>query len=69
MDMVEFELKAMQKRNEELMMKIIIESKRLALEEKELPIEIKQSLTSFQSLVNHLLERSLRMFIFFYYKL
>ncbi len=60
MDMVDEELEAMRKRNEEKMLKIAIEADRKKAEEKSLPQETIQSLKSFQSLVNMLYERSVR---------
>lgn len=64
MDMVEDEIKAMKKRNEERALNIIIESERKLAEEKELPVDIALSLKNFQKLVNMILERAARRFVF-----
>ena len=60
MDMVEDELRAMKKRNEERALNIIIESERKLAEEKELPVDIALSLKNFQRLINMILERAAR---------
>lgn len=59
--MVEQEIDNMKKRNEERQKTIIIEAERKALEEKEIPPEIADSLRRFQGLVNSRFERSLRL--------
>jgi len=60
MDMVEDEIRAMKKRNEERALNIVIESERKLAEEKELPLDIANSLKNFQKLVNMILERAAR---------
>lgn len=60
MELVEEEVRAMKKRNEERALNIIIESERKLAEEKELPADIALSLTNYQKLVNFILERAAR---------
>lgn len=66
MDMVEDEIRAMKKRNEERALNIAIESERKLLEEKEIPVEIASSLRNFQKLINMKLERAARRFFISY---
>ena len=67
MDMVEDEIRAMKKRNEERALNIAIESERKLLEEKEIPVEIASSLRNFQKLINMKLERAARRLFFISY--
>jgi len=60
MDLVEDEVRAMKKRNEERALNIVIESERKLAEEKELPADIALSLTNFQKLINMILEKAAR---------
>lgn len=60
-NMVESELENMRKRNEERMKTVIIEAERKAQEEKEIPFEIADMLRRFQSLLNSIYERTIRM--------
>lgn len=59
LELVEDEIRAMRKRNEERNLKIAIESDRRLLEEKEIPRPALINLTNFQMLIQLKLEKAL----------
>lgn len=59
MELVEDEIRAMRKRNEERNLKIAVESDRRLLEEKEIPRQAVINLTNFQLLIQLKLEKAL----------
>ena len=59
MELVEDEIRAMRKRNEERNLKIAVESDRKLMEEKEIPRQAVTNLTNFQTLIQLKLEKAL----------